>query len=227
MDVFNAFKGIEDDIAEAVEGVMPRQAVVTRRGEPSGVWVRFTPVDANAPEAWFPSTVAGLPVGTSGWVHPLAGGKGRFIADNVPLYTQAQVDALIAAYQPSVHVLANPTAPFATATTAGTYLATTAAQAVTGLNPGREYTVSGTVEIHTGFETTLRVFMPMLRAAGLTTVDALGMNSLADRSQDVVMSGVFARVRPSAAGTITLTPGFSWTSGTVTGRWLRAIIEVK
>jgi len=83
MDMFNAFKGIQGDIADAVKASLPRHAVVTRAGA-TGVWVRFTPVDASVPEMWFPSTVAGLPAGTAGWVHPLAGGKGRFIADEVP-----------------------------------------------------------------------------------------------------------------------------------------------
>lgn len=84
MDIFNAFKGIEDDIGKAVDATMPRQAVVVRPDE-TGVWVRFAPVDTTVPEMWFPSTISGLPAGTSGWVHPLAGGKGRFIADGVAL----------------------------------------------------------------------------------------------------------------------------------------------
>lgn len=78
MDVFNAFKGVADMVREAIEGVMPRQAVVTR-SEGTGVWVRYTPVNTSVPEMWFPSSIAGLPAGTSGWVHPLAGGKGQFI----------------------------------------------------------------------------------------------------------------------------------------------------
>lgn len=82
MDTYNIVKGTQDDIAEAVESSMPRQAIVTRV-DGFGVWVRFTPVDNGAPESWYPSTVAGLGPGSSGWVHPLAGGKGRFIADNV------------------------------------------------------------------------------------------------------------------------------------------------
>lgn len=85
MDVFNAFKGIEDDISEAVEGAMPRQAVVTRPGNPSGVWVRFAPVNSTAPEMWFPSTVCGVPAGTRGWVISLAGGKGLFVATNIAI----------------------------------------------------------------------------------------------------------------------------------------------
>lgn len=84
MDVFNAFKGVADMIRDAVEGAMPRQAVVTR-SEGTGVWVRYTPVDPNTAEMWFPSSIAGLPAGTSGWVHPLAGGKGRFIATGIAI----------------------------------------------------------------------------------------------------------------------------------------------
>lgn len=68
----------------AIDATMPRQAIVTRTGD-TGVWVRFTPVDASVPESWFPSTVAGVPAGTAGWVHPLPGGKGRFIVDAAPL----------------------------------------------------------------------------------------------------------------------------------------------
>lgn len=97
MEIFNAFKGIEDDIGEAVEATMPRQAIVTRADDAGGVWVRFTPVDASVPEMWFPSNVSGLPAGTAGWVHPLAGRKGRFIADNVAVpipFTGAFLDSV-------------------------------------------------------------------------------------------------------------------------------------
>lgn len=85
MGIFDRYdKMIHGWVERAVEATMPRQAIVTR-SEGSGVWVRFTPVNNAKPEMWYPSTVAGLPAGAQGWVHPLAGGKGRFIATAVPL----------------------------------------------------------------------------------------------------------------------------------------------
>ena len=78
MDVFNAFKGIQNDMADAIESAMPRQAVVTRL-ENGGVWTRFAPVDASTLESWFPSVVANLDPVTIGWVFALRGGKGLFI----------------------------------------------------------------------------------------------------------------------------------------------------
>lgn len=83
MMVRNAFKGISEMVQRAIDATMPRQAIVTR-AEGKGVWVQFTPVNPDMPESYYPANIAGLPAGTAGWVHPLAGGKGRFIADAVP-----------------------------------------------------------------------------------------------------------------------------------------------
>lgn len=78
MDAFNFVKGIEDDIATAIDETMPRQAVVTRSDRHTA-WVQFSPVDSSKTEMQFPTTDAYLAPGTSGWVQSLAGGKGMFV----------------------------------------------------------------------------------------------------------------------------------------------------
>lgn len=77
-----ADKGIYGWIQKEVAKILPRQALVTRP-DGKGVWVRYTPVDATARDMWFPSTVAGLTAGTTGWVIALGGGKGLFVATGI------------------------------------------------------------------------------------------------------------------------------------------------
>ncbi len=82
----NVFKAMGVRLMQRVESrmdaLLPRQATVTRYAT-TGVWVRFIDEDATQPESWFPSTIAGLPVGSRGWVIRLGGNKGLFIANNL------------------------------------------------------------------------------------------------------------------------------------------------
>lgn len=85
MDLFNAFRGLEEDIDEAAKSQLPRQAIVVR-AERGGVWARYTPADTSVPPMWFPSVIANVAVGSTGWVTPLAGGKGLFLPSAAPQF---------------------------------------------------------------------------------------------------------------------------------------------
>ena len=60
----------------------PRQAYVTRV-EGKTVWARFAGEASTAPASRFPTTVAGVAAGTTGWVVTLGGGKGLFVATGI------------------------------------------------------------------------------------------------------------------------------------------------
>lgn len=109
LDIEQSDKSIYGWIQRAVAGMTPRQATVTRPGESGGVWVRHIgPGQDTAPESWYRSTVNNVPAGTRGWVIPIGGGKGLFIATSLSefppsphnhdgrYYTEAEVDALLA-----------------------------------------------------------------------------------------------------------------------------------
>lgn len=201
MDVFNAFKGIEDDIAEAIEGTMPRQATVVRPGDNGGVWVRFTPVDTSTPEMWFPSTVAGLPAGTSGWVHPLAGGKGRFIADNV---------ALPVPIAPKSSESGPLSISVSTVTTA---IITQAMVLFTGLDPNQTYTVKGDSDLRAGNAGRLWL---AFEARGETNVEAGGRPGTLSGAETAMSMSATVSVRPDESGEIRVYPVYIWASGSFT-----------
>lgn len=201
--------GLWQAMERRIAGQLPRQAVVTRTAA-SGVWVRFTPVDATTPEMWFPSTVRGLPVGTAGWVHPLAGGKGRFIADNVPLYTQEQVDALIASYRP--RSARNTAAPGATYSVAGDYFWTAANIEFTGLVPGAAYAVRCDVAVRTYG---LGSFFLLASVPTGGTLASLYQEAT-HGSQPFYATLYYAASVADGTGQLTVSPGLRWNSGSVT-----------
>lgn len=217
MDIFNAFKGIAGMTKAAIDDTMPRQAVVTRVDGP-GVWVRFTPVDSSTPEMWFPSTVAGLSVGAAGWVHPLAGGKGRFIADDVPLvsphnhderyYTEAEVNALIDAYRPRTARGVN--APGVTISTAGDYLYSGSAVTFTGLVPNTNYTVRADVGIRTFSTGTLF----LIASTGAAIMESL-YQGVSEDNAFRYDSLLHTSTGSGAGGSITVTPGIRWNGGSI------------
>lgn len=83
----NVFKSMGKRLMQRVDAglaaMLPRQAIVTRP-DGVGVWARFVGESAGSPESRFPSTVAGAPAGTVGWVFTLGGKKGLFIATAPP-----------------------------------------------------------------------------------------------------------------------------------------------
>lgn len=123
----------------AIDATLPRQAVVDRSGN-GGVWIRFAPVDATQPPVWFPSTIADLPPGWSGWVQPLPGGKGLFVASGMPRpYSQAETNALLAAARPIM--ISNGAFSSASFTTNAVHDITAASTDITGLPVGATYKV--------------------------------------------------------------------------------------
>lgn len=201
----NIVKGMQDDIAEAIEMSMPRQAIVTRVDGP-GVWVRFTPVDNTVPEMWFPSNVAGLAVGTAGWVHPLAGGKRRFIAD----------DVMRPVTKSGMHTSQT------NADTAGDYAITGGDALLTysGLVPGKMYRIAWSCDFGVWRNTTTTSGRFGVRIVGGETTwnryptirDIPAGNTYLGQSYSL-------DVTASNSGTISICPGFAWGAGQIRVSW--------
>lgn len=202
MDNFD--KMIHGWIERAIDATMPRQAIVTR-SDVTGVWVRFTPVDATVPEMWFPGSGHRLPAGTSGWVHPLAGGKGRFIADGL-MYPI--VDSASAGVTLTVST-AGSDMPVGT-TNVGANVVT-----VSGLDPNRWYRVK--------VEADIRAIAASAASAsfGATIEHSGGFQFSLDYSQAVTNSVHFYgstyswRLKPKADGTFVIRPAVKWASGSI------------
>lgn len=75
-------KGLWQRVEALWRSMLPRQATVTRTSG-GAVWVRFIGEGLDSPESKFPSTVAGVPVATMGWVLTLGGKKGLFVATGI------------------------------------------------------------------------------------------------------------------------------------------------
>lgn len=178
----------------------PRQAFVTRT-EGNGVWVRFGTEDVTAPESWFTSTVVGVPVGTMGWVYPLAGGKGLFVVTNV-FVPQTKYGLS------SLSVVGS---------TAGTYVQDSPNSILefTGLNPNRQYQITATVAILTT-GSTVRSFRCTFEAVGATTVVPIPGSQNASYHNQKVSDLAMASLFPNADGVIVVRPAFTWVTGTVT-----------
>jgi hypothetical protein len=71
-------------IESRIGDILPRQAVVVEESPNGGALVRFATEDVAAESTWYPSTVAGCPIGTTGWVIVIGGGKGLFVATGIP-----------------------------------------------------------------------------------------------------------------------------------------------
>lgn len=188
---------IWDSIKAELAKSLPRQAIVTRP-DGNGVWCRTTPVASGDEPSWYPSTVAGVPAGTSGWVITIGGGKGLFVATNI--------------FQPVTKWIRG--SGTTSGNTAGTYPHATAALTFSGLNPARSYHVSAAVGIQsTG--TTIRGLRPVFQAIGATTVNSDAMAQAAELNNQVLFDTSEADLYPTAGGVITVRPAFTWTSGTI------------
>lgn len=205
MALFDNFdKMIHDWIDRAIESTMPRQAVVVR-SDATGVWVKFTSDKPSVPPSKFPSTVAGLPAGTSGWVHPLAGGKHRFIADNVRVPSAPKRGMWIAGQ---------------TISTAGDYAFTANTGLITfsGLIPGRTYELSWDVCMFWWGSA------PATGSIGVRVVDNAGTSFQLAMSRHMhngvavyegQRSWAFSMtITAPPSGEITICPAFRWASGT-------------
>lgn len=172
---------------------LPRQAYVVRP-DGMGAVVQFN----DGSHAIVPSTHAGLPVGTRGWVLPTHGGKGLFVATGVSV---PQTDQ-------------NYGSASLTISTTGTYRVSEVSVTFTDLNPTRTYQVEGYVGIRTG-GTSLRQYRPTIEAQGDTAVSAHAVNHHSDTDNHFHKNLVKVDVRPSADGEITVYPAVTYNSGTV------------
>lgn len=210
MDVFNAFKGIEENIGQAIDATMPRQAIATRADSNGGVWVRFTPVDASVPEMWFPSTVADLPAGTAGWVHPLAGGKGRFIADAVfrPVTRNA-----VAPLRNGIATAGNYTIP-ATPTTADSLIV------FDGLVAGKTYRLawSCTFSAWSSGTTNGRWAVRVVDNGGTRWIGYNGHVPIVV-AQSAYQWNYSTTATASSSGEITICPAVQWNAGQINVSW--------
>ena len=190
-------KGLWQRIEALVRSTLPRQARVTRT-EGSTVWVRFVDEGSDAPDTKFPSTVAGAPIATMGWVLTLGGKKGLFVATGIP---KANTNATGVVQT----VIAN---------TSGTYEVTTAVLTFSGLIPGttRDVTVSVTQQAQGGgsgrfgYRVTANNGSTLYRTQAVDTLASTQLPyTFVYSSSEVVGSN----------GEISIVPTVTWTSGTV------------
>ena len=210
MDIFNAFKGIEGDIQRAVDGTMPRQAVVTR-ADGNTVWVRYAPVDPGTPEMQFPSTVAGLPAGATGWVYSLAGGKGLFVASDV--MRPITKNSLASAGRNGISTAGDYTIP-ATPTTANSLIL------FTGLVPGRFYRLSWqcTYSAWISGTTNARWAVRIIHGGGTWWNGYNGFMTLLNQ-QFAYHWNHSAVVSADSAGEISICPAVRWDAGQINVTW--------
>ncbi|MCV0404554.1 MAG: hypothetical protein K5924_12740 [Chloroflexi bacterium] len=209
MSAFDRFdKMVHGWIERAVEATMPRQAVVSRAGD-NGVWVRFAPVDPTVPEMWYPSTVAGLPAGTSGWVFVLGGGKGLFVATSPPRT-----------------IAAPPVVETGSITVNGAGTAILAQTTLTGLVPGVKYTVIISGSSRFLPQTLPANFSPRAIVDGINQANqyvSRPTGSPIDTS--IVSTNWGGVVTAPASGSLPVGWGVTWNAGSssFTGRFLTAI----
>ena len=196
--------------------LLPRQAYVVRT-EGSTVWVRFAGEAATAPASQFPTTVSGLGANTTGWVYPVGGGKGLFVATG-GVYTQAQVDALIAANKPRVKRSwtggVNPT-------TAGDYAVTSGAGPITftGLTASASYELQWSVSFPMFAFAAARMY-PGVRVTDnggssfhFFTGGAPDLNPATAGGETIVSWDYSATVTASGIGEVAICPAVRWVSG--------------
>lgn len=203
----NASKGMWQRINEMLAAWVPRQAVVTR-SESGGVWVRFAPVDPTSPESWFPSTLANVLAGTSGWVFTLGGKKGLFVATGVR----------------GAVPISNSANQTVTATTTGDYPVTNAALTFSGLVPGTVVTVKAEVTFRVNATTGSASFGFQATSNGATALYSGGSIPATAGYTTFVYS---APRTIGADGIVSVVPALRWSSGTVTiaGAYITASVH--
>lgn len=190
-------KSLWQRVEALVRSTLPRQARVTRT-EGSTVWVRFVDEGSDAPDTKFPSTVAGVPPGTMGWVITLGGRKGLFVATGIP----------------KANTNATGVVQTVIASTSGTYEVMTAVLTFSGLTPGtrRDVTVSVTQQAQGGgsgrfgYRVTTSNGSSLYRTQAVDTLASTRLPyTFGYSSSEVVGSN----------GEISIVPTVTWTSGTV------------
>ena len=198
----NAGKGLMQRVEAMIRAALPRQAIVTRN-DGSGVFVRFVGEDAGNPESRFPSTIAGVPAGTVGWVATLAGGKGLFHATGIQRRMPQRTNG--------VGIPGGNTV-----STAGTYLMNNSLLTWTGLIPSRTYWVEWTITVGTsGVGTNPRGYFgaQVSHSGGNSTYEPADYHSQAPASainRHVVSYTDARELQPDSDGEIRIVPTFRW-----------------
>ncbi len=215
MDLFNAFRGLEEDIDEAAKSQLPRQAIVVR-AERGGVWARYTPADTSVPPMWFPSVLADLLPGTTGWVQTLAGGKGLFVPSAIQMFPfQVSGQGLGAAGGDTIN-------------SAGTFTFDDAKCTATGLVPGSGYTLDWTITfVHTAATSTPRgrwgAWLDQHSGTGFS-----GHSSYNEvpATRNIITIHWWSGATAKSDGTISVTPAFIWANGSLTFNAIRMTVNV-
>lgn len=159
--------------------------------------------------ARFPSTVSGLPVGHTGALIATADGGKLFIASNMSIPSRPKHD-------PS-STISIPVS------TAGETYVSAAEVTFTGLIPGATYTVDGTADLRAGSSGRVWAFV---YAVGAATVISPGIPATLHGAETAMSASGVIDVVASDTGTISVYPGYDWSSGsfTITRAGIRASI---
>lgn len=197
-------KGLWQRIEALVRSTLPRQARVIRT-EGSSVWVKFLGDGADDPEAKFPSTVAGVPVATMGWVITLGGRKGLFVVTGV--YPDHQHSRLMP--DPGSFTL-----------TGGSSTRDGTAYTFTNLKPGHQYYISAQAEVRTTGAAERRFFLRAQATGASVVLGPGGATGMASRSNEVETLRCAVTANANSAGEITVVTTVNHTSGTISGNYV-------
>lgn len=198
MDLFNGFKGIEEDIDRAVQEALPDQAIVVKRSSNGKTaWVRFTGEHASSTPTQVPIS-QDCPVGTTVWVFRTGGGKGFAVTQGA----MQPITRSAGAWPAQVTINSAQTYEFDAPAT------------VTGLDPDKQY--------HVTFHGRVRVSVSSAARAsvGVMFQHSEGSNFYIDASFDLIIGGqrfydsVYSVVAyPKSDGSFVAKPAVKWESG--------------
>ena len=198
MDLFNGFKGIEEDIDRAVRDALPVQATVVKRS-PNGktAWVRFSGEPSSSTPTQLPIS-QDCPVGTTVWVFRTGGGKGFAVTQGA----MQPITRSAGAWPAQVTINSAQTYEFDAPAT------------VTGLDPATQYRVTFHGRVRVNASSAARA------AVGLVFQDSSGSSFYIDASFDLIIGGqrfydseYSVVAYPKADGSFVVKPAVKWESG--------------
>lgn len=156
----------------------------------------------------FPVTNTGLPADQPGVLIPVAGGSKIFLPLGLHIPRAAS----------------NVSTPSLVLSTANNTIISTMPATISGLVPGREYTVMATTDMQLGTSSQVGQAYASFEAQGVTNERPLHACRIVVASGQSYVTGTITStvsVAADSSGVITVYPAHSWISGTVTLLWVR------